>query len=287
MKFDLSRAILVPKATKIEYDVLRLGVAVEALKSIYHPSDCDVIFESHERQLAMRRRVVSLLPEVRVVDRGRLTPEEAESAGLVVALGGDNHFIYVSHLLRIAPILGINADKVRSHGGLVDIDESNLEAALSKIREGESSIRAWTRVDAKVDGKPAGTATSEFYVGEADRLMMSRHVLRKDDEPAEEQKCSGLLVSTGAGSTGWIGHYEEPFPRDLRVVKWRLTEPFPFDHKYRWAAGELEPGAVLSIRSKNDGRGVVCVDSLKGTPFAYGSVAEFSLSPLPLRVVWA
>jgi NAD kinase len=282
---DLSRALLVVKPTKVEFDMQRLGVTAEALSSIYHPDDRPVIFESHERQLRARRRARELLPEAAVVERERLTREEAAEASLVIALGGDNHFIFVSHFLRATPILGINADPVRSHGGLLQLDESKLEAAVSRIREGEFSIRAWTRIDGTVDGRAVGTATGEFFVGESHRVMMTRHVLQKDDGPQEEHKSSGLLLVTGAGSTGWFGHYEEPFERDLRVAKWRLTEPFPFDHKYRWAAGELEPGGVLRVRSKNDDRGIVAVDSLGEEPFPYGAVAEFRISSWPLRVL--
>lgn len=280
---DLRQTLLVPKPTKVEYDSKRWGVAVDELRARYG-ADADLIFGSHERQLAMRRLVQSLLPEARVVERQEYSG--AAGASLVVALGGDNHFIFVSHGLDSTPILGINSDRVRSHGGLLSIDERNVGTVIAKLREGECSIQAWTRLEAAVDGRPVGLATSEIYIGEQSRLAMSRHVLRLDDGPEEEHRSSGLLVATGAGSTGWFGAYDRPFDRTQRMAQWQLMEAFPYNHKYRYAAGELGPGSVLSVRSRNDHQGILALDSQVAVPMPRGSTATLRISPQSLRVIW-
>jgi hypothetical protein len=181
-------------------------------------------------------------------------------------------------------MLGINADRVRSHGGLLPVAEDNLEATVASLRKGGLPVESWPRLEASVDGKPAGRATSEFLVGEAGRRDMTRHVLRRNDGPEEEQKCSGLLVSTGAGSTGWYGCYGKPFGRTEPRARWVATETFPHGHAYAQATGELAPGDVLTVRSRNDARGVVSIDCLVDAAFDYGAVATFRLSE-PLRVL--
>lgn len=282
---DLSKAVLVPKATKVEHDMRRLGLAREALAAYYRAENADVIFASHERQLAMRRRVRELLPEARVVEREKLSREALAGADLVIALGGDNHFIRVSHFLDDTPVLGINADRVRSHGGLLSVDENNLEAVVARARAGGIAVERWPRIEAAVDGRPVGRATSEFLVGELARKDMTRHVVRKNDGTEEEQKCSGLLIATGAGSTGWYGCYGAPFGRQEPVARWVATEPFPHGPAYRLATGELRPGDALTVRSRNDARAVVSVDCLEEADFPYGSVASFRLSGSPLSVM--
>lgn len=281
-KLDLQRAVIVPKETKLEYDLRRLGWTVRRLKAWYRES-ADHIFESHGRQIAVRKRLLALLPEARVVPRAMVDEADLDRASLVVALGGDNHFVYVSHFLRKAPILGVNADRVRSHGGLLDVDERQLEPTAAALRAGRWRVEEWPRLEAYVDGKLAGLATSEVFLGERQRKHMSRHALRVDRGPEEEHKSSGLLVATPAGSTGWYGHYGRPFKASSGVARWALTEPFPRDRKLKAAAGTLRPGEALRIRSLNDSEGILDIDSLKDAPFPFASVATLQLSSHPLK----
>jgi hypothetical protein len=281
---DLSKAVLVPKATKVEHDMKRLGLTRDALVAYYREENAEVIFASHDRQRLMRRHVQDLLPEARVVEREALTREAVKDASLVIALGGDNHFIFATHFVEATPMLGINADRVRSHGGLLAVTEENLEPVIARLRKGELAVESWPRLEVAIDGRPAGRATSEFLVGEAARRDMTRHVLRKNDGAEEEQKCSGLLISTGAGSTGWYGVYGKPFGRTDPRARWVATETFPHGHVYAQATGELGPGDVLTVRSRNDARGAVSIDCLVDVAFDYGAVATFRLTE-PLRVL--
>jgi hypothetical protein len=68
-------------------------------------------------------------------------------------------------------------------------------------------------------------------------------------------------------------------------ARWVLTEPFPHGHEYRMSRGELAPGDVLEVRSRNDARGIVSVDCLSDAPFPYGAVVRLRLSDVSLRVV--
>ncbi|MBI3297843.1 MAG: NAD(+)/NADH kinase [Elusimicrobia bacterium] len=275
----LRRAVLVPKESKLEYDQRRLGWSRQRLLSWYRDR-AGVIVDSHDRQLAVRQRLLELFPECRVVPR-EMVDAGIDKASLVIALGGDNHFIYVSHFLRKAPILGVNADRVRSHGGLLELDERQLEAASDVLRAGWGSVSAWPRLEVRVGGRFAGLATSELFIGERQRKHMSRHVLRVG-ELEEEHKSSGLLVSTPAGSTGWYGHYGKPFTADAR---WVLTEPFPRGGRLRLGRGVLTKDRTLKVRSLNDAEGIVAVDSLEETPFTFAAQAEVRLSKHPLHVV--
>ncbi len=277
---DLAQAVIVPKATKVEHDMRRLGMSRDQLHAYYRADSADIIFASHERQLEMRKRVSMLLPEAGHVTREQLTRDRLQGVSLVVALGGDNHFIYVTHFVDATPIVGINADRVRSHGGLLALTEENVEGFVTRLRERNVLTQAWTRIEASVDGRIAGRATSEFYVGEQGRKDMTRHVLG-----TEEQRCSGLLVATGAGSTGWYGAYGTAFDRTAPLARWVATEPFPHGHSYAQATGELTAGGELVVRSRNDAHAILSVDCLEDAPFPYGSVASFRLSDVPLRVV--
>ncbi|MBI4230366.1 MAG: hypothetical protein HY608_05985 [Planctomycetes bacterium] len=286
--FDLSKSLLVPKPSKYEYDLARLGLTHETLLGHYRRENADRILESHRRQRGMRARARALLPEARLVERERVTASDVRAASLVVSLGGDNHFIYLSHLCVETPLLGIKSDSLRSHGGLLPVDEANLDEAVASLREGRVAVERWTRIEARVDGAEAPPAASEIFLGEERRRDISRHVLVPPGLPdtgGEEQKGSGLLVTTGAGSTGFAGCYLAPFDRQAPEARWVLTEPFPRNTAYRAREGTLRRGETLTVRSRNDASGVLTCDCLKDIPFPYAAVATVRLSDRPLNVV--
>ncbi len=288
MRPDLSRALLVPKPSKYEYDMARLGLTHETLLGHYRRENADRILESHRRQLEMRRRACTLLPEARLVERERVTADDVRGASLVISLGGDNHFIYLSHLSVETPLLGIKSDSLRSHGGLLPVDEANLDAAVAALREGRATLERWTRLQAQVDGRETPPAASEIFLGEERRRDISRHVLVPPglpDSAGEEQKGSGLLVTTGAGSTGFAGCYLTPFDRQASEARWVLTEPFPRGATYRVPTGTLRPGETLTVRSRNDASGTLTCDCLEDVPFPYAAVATIRLSDKPLNVL--
>jgi hypothetical protein len=86
-----------------------------------------------------------------------------------------------------------------------------------------------------VDGKPLShLALCDAFVGERDRCVMSRPVLHFRRH-REEQKSSGLLVVTGAGSTGWyrsaakgLAPARDSFPQNSPSFCFLLTEPHEF-----------------------------------------------------------
>ncbi|MBI4348952.1 MAG: NAD(+)/NADH kinase [Elusimicrobia bacterium] len=281
---DLTRAVLVPKESKLEWDMRRLGWTRRRLLRWYR-EHAGTILASHERQLRVRETVKALLPECRIVTREMADAARLDGASVVIALGGDNHFVYLSHFLTRAPILGVNADRKRSHGGLLRFDERHLAGLARRLRAGRFTISEWPRLEASVDGRLAGVATSELFLGERQRKHMSRHVLRVGRGPAEEHKSSGLLVCTPAGSTGWYGHYGPRFSAASGPARWALTEPFPRGRRLSLGKGRLRAGQVLRVRSLNDADGVLDVDSLKDVPFHFGQVASIRVSEHPLRVI--
>lgn len=285
MSLDLSRALLVPKPSKYEHDLARLGLAHEALLRHYRSENADRILASHRRQVEVKGRARALLPEARVVPRGDLTADLVRDASVVVSLGGDNHFIFLSHLCAGTPILGVKTDSVRSHGGLLSVDESNLDGAVAALRAGRARVERWTRLAAEVDGRTAPPAASEFFLGEDRRRDISRHVLVPPGGGEEEQKGSGLLVVTGAGSTGFAAAYVDPFDRESRHAAWVLTEPFPRGGAYTAARGILREGETLVVRSRNDAAGVLTCDCLEDTPFPYAAVATVRIAEQPLNVL--
>src|SRR5262249_18773654 len=126
---------------------------------------------------------------------------------------------------------------------------------------------------------------------------------------SEEQSSSGIIVSTGAGSTGWLrslltgaaGIVEEFVPgaevqkvRERYRFAWdaeylRYTVREPFVSKVSAAAqvfGRIEAGECLEIESHMTGAGVIFSDGIEADylPFNSGSIARIGLAEKNVRL---
>ncbi|RIL12220.1 MAG: hypothetical protein DCC75_00845 [Proteobacteria bacterium] len=286
--------VIVPKLTKIECDMVGLKLTFDQVLKRYEAENINPwpILESHERQLEARQEVSGLLHPSQIVWRGELRPEQIRGAKAVIALGGDNHLQWVARWMVDGYMIGVNSDPARSEGALTRFQAADLPQLLERLAAGEFLIADWTRLEGEIDGKPIDLALGEYFIGETERAFMSRHVI-KVAGLSEEQKCSGLLVTTGAGSTGWYNSASrylhaggDPFSRTERLARFLVTEPY----QGKLASSELlegsfDAGEELVIHSLNDSRGIVTADSNSRYTFGRGSVARIRISEDALKVV--
>jgi hypothetical protein len=291
---DIDKLIVVPKESKLEWDMRALGLNHNELVERYQREEVDLnrILESHERQKHALQVVTASLNPNQIVSRAAFTAEVAKSASIVVALGGDNHFQFVSHRLLDTPIIGVNSDPMQSEGALTSVEASDFPRALQLLRDGRFDVEAWTRLEAFLDGVSVGYATSDIFLGEARRQEMSRHILHKDGL-VEEQKCSGIIIATGAGSTGWYSsacRYYFPegnvFSKSGDTARFIVAEPYRGKLSgFSLLEGELHVGQELVVKSLNDSHGVLLLDALSEHSFARGDTAKIVIGSHPLRVV--
>ena len=204
----LHKILIVYKKSKYELDCEKY--APETLKKIWKiQNDCeDRIYSSHLRQIESRRILrEEIFPESIFISREEIVHYKPEDFDLIIALGGDNHFTYISHFAMQTLILGCNSDPQTSAGELLAFIPSTLAKTAASGWE-NTKIAEWTLISGEIhypDGKVLKTysSVSEVTVRNKCPDLISRFIIEYNGK-SEEQKCSGLLVYTGAGSTGWI-----------------------------------------------------------------------------------
>lgn len=305
---DLDRVVVVTKQSKVQYDMERYGWSYDQLQEEYArgPEDKSRILKSHQRQLAALEVLACYIDPARIVSRNDLLIEDVANASLVIAFGGDNHLQFVSHYIEgDTPLWGMNSDPQTSFGALLSGEIRDFPAALGALSRGDYRFEPWTRLQVEVDGRFLPSALCDVYIGERERKYMSRHSLEVTDSvgvsTSIEQKSSGMLISSGAGSSGWArsaGRYlhggQCDFPRDSRYARFLLTEPssaIPGSHDLRGGGalpfrsdGILLEGERLVVHSLNDGDGIVSIDSLEEIPFPRGRTVIVRIDPRPLWV---
>ncbi|MCB0355012.1 MAG: hypothetical protein KDD64_15880, partial [Bdellovibrionales bacterium] len=170
------------------------------------------------------------------------------------------------------------------------IDE--FEEALICLTKGDYRIERWTRIGIQTRDRML-RATSEIFIGEYAREMMSRHILALSGGEREEQKCSGILVASGAGSTGWYDSAIRylvpdgaPYSSQSTELRYLVTEPYRGKFSgLRFLNGEVSPGQPLELTILSDSQPVIALDSFKRFPLARGERLRIAPSRVPLNVL--
>ncbi len=303
----LSEKILVVcKRTKWQRDLLRYATEEKA-RAIYlqQKSSYKRVMASHNRQINSLDQLKNSLQGAKFIFREEIASVDLSRFDLVISFGGDNHFVYVSHFVQGIPILGMNSDPEGSTGALLYYNvadfKSQIQAHLNKpylyeIRE-FLSIEKWTKIavelvlSADKQKIKIDPCISEISVCSTFHDYISRFLLRKDKQEWEEIKCSGLLLASGAGSSGWYcnGHPDgisAIFAKDAPFFRSLARETNCSQRsKLKYLNPQISHGESLQVISQMDGEITIDSNTKRVFPFPAGALAYFFLSDEKLQVI--
>jgi len=166
--------------------------------------------------------------DVEIDMRPREDVDLAEDYDLVVTIGGDGTVLDLSHQVTTTPILAINSDPGRSVGyftaGTVEDLRGLAEQVLADGIEPMRLRRFAVRLNDDTLTEPV---LNDVLVCHSNPAAVSSYIMNIDGV-TEEQRSSGVWISTPAGSTAAIrsaGGYVLPLNSDN--VQYLVREPYP------------------------------------------------------------
>ncbi len=120
----------------------------------------------------------------------------------IVVVGRDGLVANAAKYVGDLPIVAVNPDPQRIDGVLLPFYVRQARQAVQRAAENRAKIREVTLAEVNLNDGQRMLAFNDFFIG-CQSHVSARYVLRVDKQ-AEPQSSSGLLVSTGAGSTGWL-----------------------------------------------------------------------------------
>lgn len=206
---------------------------------------------------------------------------------LVITLGGDGTFVRAGNLIENSLILGINHDAKVSEGFLMSLQGDEI-SLLKEIIDGKYQVKVWPRAKVILNGKQLEeNAINEVFVGISSPYESARYVLNYRGKK-EEQRSSGVIVATGAGSSAWYKSAGgKEFLHEEQKLKFIVREPYFGKKLFKPTIlqGEILPGEKLVIESRRSHNGVVSINEAI-YDFNYGNVVEILLSEKPLKVLF-
>jgi NAD kinase len=307
------KIVIVTRKTRLEELIERFNTRSQAKFYIEHMgldfSDYDREHETYHRALSrLRHDLDSFGLKLHAIDWTFLPNFVFAAEDCVVTVGRDGLVVNTAKYLDGQPILAVNPDPARWDGVLLPYRPETARAGMERLLAGKANCHAVTMAEVRLNDGQQLLAFNDFYLGQRTHISSRYSITWK--KRTEEQSSSGVLVSTGAGSTGWFSSTQHmaaaltrlllrdqapDLPRlrlqweDRRLV-FVVREPFlSRSSKVSLAAGLVDPGEELRFESHMPDGGVIFSDGVEADALAFnsGAVAAVRAADRQARLVAA
>ena len=201
-----NKIVLVTRPTRLAELVIRLNTVSQARFYIEHQgadfSDYLREDETYHRALSDAQAVLVHVGRVQIVDRGFLPNFVFAPDDIVVTLGQDGLVANTLKYLNGQPVVGVNPDPERWDGRLLPFRVSDLPKMMPEAVLRKRPTRAVTMAKAALNNGQTLYGVNDLFIGP--KTHSSARYLIRSGEASETQSSSGVIVSTGMGSTGWL-----------------------------------------------------------------------------------
>lgn len=201
------------------------------------------------------------------------------------------------------PIVAVNPEPARFDGILLPFLPDQARSAVGKVIEAKATIHEVTLAEIKLHDGQRLLAFNDLFIGAHSHVSALYRI--KCGKKSEIQSSSGVLVSTGAGSTGWLssvfnmasgvarfcgGAAVKPvrMPWEDHRLIYIVREPFVSRHSQaNIVVGMLESGQELLLESLMPSGGVVFSDGMEADflQFNSGAIAKVRAAEQRARLV--
>jgi NAD kinase len=303
------KLVLVTRKTRLAELLERLPTKGRAK---FYLKQQNLDFDDYEQEDDAYRRAVDQVQsalhgtlKVQRLDRSLLPTFLFSEKDVVVALGPDGLVANTAKYVGAQPLVGVNPDPQRFDGTLLPFAVGGARGAIDRVLAGKARLREVTLAEARLRDGQRLLAFNDLYVGAQSHVSARYHLRAAEGD--ERQSSSGIIISTGAGSTGWLSSVfnmasnvsrflgnsdAQPVRMDWEDPRllWVVREPFVSRHSSsRFTAGFHAPGASLSLESLMPQGGVVFSDGMEKDflGFNSGAVAEVRAASVRARLAVA
>lgn len=206
----------------------------------------------HKEHLATLNELYEILKELGISFDAQST-RQLQNIGkvdLVITVGGDGTVLTTSHFIDDQPVLGIKSFGHQSVGYFCAASKATMKRYLQEMIAGEREPIKLHRLQAEIGGqKVAELALNDVLFANLNPASTSKYELTIGDR-FEEQKSSGIWVSTAAGSTAAMkGAGGKVLKLTSDKIEYAVREPYTHNGGYRLKKGVLPAKAAIRITS--------------------------------------
>ncbi len=286
-----NKMILVVRKTRLEELAAKYNTVSQAKFYIEHlGADFSDYLNEHETYCQAVQTVEAALRQLgrlQTIDRSFLPNFIFGQHDLVIALGQDGLVVNTMKYLLGHSLIGVNADPKRWDGVLLPFKANELARIVPEVFSGKRQIQEVTMAKAELNNGQNLYGVNDIFIGQKSHVSARYTIKLKDLQ--EQQSSSGIIVSTGLGSTGWLKSIHAgalavgnpkttniraalPSPWDAKRLYFTVREPFPSKNtSTSIVCGEISNQTPLSLTSQMSENGVIFSDGMEADCLEFNS----------------
>jgi NAD kinase len=307
-----TKLVVVTRKTALEDLVARFNTRDQARFYIEHMGshfgDYQAAHDAYDHARSFLREALPRDVRSQWVDRSFLPTFTFGASDVVVILGQDGLVVNTAKYLDGQLAIALNPDPERIDGLLLPFSYLDAPRAIALALGDRKVWRAVTMARATLNDGQSLLAVNDLFIGQKTHAS-ARYRIRFGDR-AEDQSSSGIIISTGAGSTGWhrsiltgaraiaqvyAGTVNIPeiknryrFEWDARCLRFSVREPFiSKTSSAEIVYGTIDAQTPLEIISEMPQNGVIFSDGIEEdrVEFNSGAIATVSLAERTLHLL--
>jgi NAD kinase len=297
-----NKIILIKRKTRLEDLINRFNTIDQARFYIEHlGSDfSDYVAEDKHYQnvISEARRELESLGRVQVVEREYISNFIFSDNDIVVVVGQDGLVANTLKYLTTQLLIGVNPDPKRWDGVLLPFEVDDLKLVIQDVFKMKRQVKEVSMAKAVLNDGQIIYAVNDLFIGQRTHVS-SRYQIKYGDRQ-EFQSSSGVIVSTGLGSTGWLKsilavanpltiakvfltdknkiQQEGKLEWDIDYLYFSVREPFPSrTSKTDIVFGKVTKNRPLKILSQMPESGVIFSDGIESDFLQFNSGIEATI----------
>jgi NAD kinase len=201
-----NKIILVVRRTRLDDLIARFNTLAQAQFYVEHLgadfSDYQKEHENYKKAVMTAEAQLHRLGRVQVLDRDFLPNFIFAEQDTVVVLGQDGLVANTVKYLNGQMIIGVNPDPQRWDGILLPFQVTDLRKVVPEVFAQHRPIQEVTMAKASLNDGQILYAVNDLFIGRKSHTSALYQI--QIGQQQEQQSSSGIIVSTGLGSTAWF-----------------------------------------------------------------------------------
>jgi NAD kinase len=296
-----NKIVLIVRKTRIDDLIAQFNTKDQARFYVEHLgadfSDYQAEDRTYKSAVRTAENILSRHGRVQVVDRAFVPNFIFGPKDTVVALGQDGLVANVLKYLDGQLLIGVNPDPGRWEGVLLPFTLTDLDLVIPEVFAQQRPVSDVSMVQAKLNTGETLSGVNDLFIGPRTHTS-ARYIICIGDR-TENHSSSGIIVSTGLGSTGWLRsicagaigvasvltdstlqvNEQKSFPWNANYLYFSVREPWPS----KTSAAEITFGKVtqsdpLILVSQMPENGVIFSDGMESDFLQFNSGTEATIS---------
>lgn len=296
-----NKIVMVVRRTRLDELIARFNTEDQARFYVEHLgadfSDYQIEDRIYKRVIRDAQNLLSRHGRVQVIDRSFVPNFIFGPNDTVVAIGQDGLVANVLKYLNDQLLIGVNPDIHRWEGVLLPFTVAELDLLMPEVFAQKRPVAEVTMAQAKLNTGQNLLAVNDLFIGP--RSHTSARYLIQIGKKAEYHSSSGIIVSTGLGSTGWLQSIFagatgiasalsglDLKTRERKIIAWdadylyfSVREPWPSKTSgAEITFGKVTQGQPLILTSQMPENGVIFSDGIESDYLQFNSGIEATIT---------